>query len=197
MLTLFSLSPAAVHHQRRTMTPLRCSAFGWLLLSPLVVLLPSTSLAAPTCFHVCFSAKKLPSDVTDQTLRETMQACRDSCEKDARARLISEGYGLLLKSCIPEPVSEVELKTVRSASTSVIAFANAFTWDVHNVLPNKIIRRVELATQTMSLEDIVLSASGYLEPGETGTFYIGNIPDGYPAVRVTTRIQAIYACTKP
>ncbi|HEY1736528.1 MAG TPA: hypothetical protein VGG12_07780 [Methylovirgula sp.] len=174
----------------------RCSALVWRLLALSLVLSPAAGKAA-TCFHACFGAKKLSSDVTDQVLRETMQACHDSCEKSDRARLVSEGLEPLLKSCIPAPVSDAELKTIRSANTSVVAFANSFTWDVHNVLPDKIIRRVELATQTMSLEDIVLSASGYVEPGQTSTFYIGNIPDGYPAVRVTTRIQAIYACPKP
>lgn len=149
---------------------------------------------AQSCFHACFSAKKLPSDVTDQTLRETMHLCYESCQKAARADLLSKGYGPLLAACVPQAASEAELKKIRSASPSVVAFANAFTWDVNNVLPDKIIRRVELATQTMSLTDIVVSSNGYVKPGDTGTFYIGNVADGYPAVRVTTRIQAIYTC---
>ncbi len=158
------------------------------------LLLASNIALAETCFHACFKSKSLPSDVTDQAMREDMQSCRDACEKEARARLLSKGFGPLLAACIPEPVSDAEMKKVRSASTSVVAFANAFTWDVNNVLPDKIIRRVELATQTMSLEDIVVTAAGYVEPGGTSTFYVGNIPDGYPAARVTTRIKAIYAC---
>jgi hypothetical protein len=149
---------------------------------------------AQSCFHACFSAKKLPSDVTDQTLRETMQLCYQSCQKAARDDLLSKGFGPLLAKCVPQAVSEAELKKVRSASPSVVAFANAFTWDVNNVLQDKIIRRVELTTQTMSLTDIVVSSNGYVKPGDTGTFYIGNVADGYPAVRVTTRIQAIYTC---
>jgi hypothetical protein len=149
---------------------------------------------AQSCFHACFSAKKLPSDVTDQTLRETMHLCYESCQKAARTDLLNKGYASLLASCVPQAVSEAELKKVRSASPSVVAFANAFTWDVNNVLPDKIIRRVELATQTMSLTDIVVSSNGYVKPGDIGTFYIGNVADGYPAVRVTTRIQAIYTC---
>jgi hypothetical protein len=154
----------------------------------------SNIAAAETCFHACFKAKKLASDVTDQSLRETMQSCRDSCDKAARAKLLDDGFGPLLADCIPEQISATELKQLRSANASVVAFANAFTWDVHNVLPDKIIRRVEMVTQTMSLADIVVTATGYLAPGETGTFYIGNVADGYPAMRVTTRIQAIYAC---
>jgi len=65
---------------------------------------------------------------------------------------------------------------------------------VKNVLTDKIIRRVELGTQTMSLEDVIVSSAGYLGPGQTGTFYIGNVAQGYPAVQLTTRIAAIYAC---
>lgn len=154
----------------------------------------SPQAKAQSCFHACFSARKLPSDVTDQTLRETMHNCYESCQKAARADLISKGFGPELAACVPQPVSEDELKKVRSASSSVVAFANAFTWDVNNVLRDKIIRRVELTTQTMSLTDIVISSNGYVKPGDSGTFYMGYVADGYPAVRVTTRIQAIYTC---
>ncbi len=91
---------------------------------------------------------------------------------------MSKGYGPLLAACVPQAASEAELKKIRSASPSVVAFANAFTWDINNVLPDKIIRRVELATQTMSLTDIIVSSNGYVKPGDTGTFYIGNVADG-------------------
>ncbi len=169
---------------------------AWLHFGLIFVLLAAPNVAAAeTCFHACFKTKKLPSNVTDQALRQNMQLCRNTCEKEARAELLSEGLGPLLAACIPAQISDAELKKLRSANSSVVAFANAFTWDVHNVLPDKIIRRVELATQTMSLEDIVVTTAGYVAPGKTGTFYIGNIPDGYPAVRVSTRIKAIYACT--
>lgn len=154
----------------------------------------SPQAAAQSCFHACFSTKKLPSDVTDQMLRETMRGCYERCEKAARADLEDKGYGSLLTSCVPQALPEAEVKKIRSASPSVVAFANAFTWDVDNVLPDKIIRRVELATQTLSLTDIVVGSSGYVKPGEVGTFYIGYVADGYPAMRVTTRIAAIYAC---
>lgn len=171
---------------------------AWVCLSLVATVLAWPSFAsAETCFHACFKIKGMPSNVTDQKMREDMHACRNVCEKKARARLVSKGFGPLLAACIPEQVSEAEMKKIRSASSSVVAFANAFTWDVDNVLPDKIIRRVELATQTMSLEDIVVTAAGYVAPGKTSTFYIGNIPDGYPAVRVSTRIKAIYACKIP
>ena len=195
MLTLFSLgSPPARQAQATGMIKFHRSAFVWIFLSLPLIALPLSPACAQTCFHACFSGKKLPTDVTDQTMRETMQTCRDACAKAERQRLIDQGLGALLRSCIPEQISEAELRKIRSASSSVVAFANAFTWDVNNVLPNKIIRRVELTTQTMSLADIDLSASGYVEPGQVGTFYMGSIADGYPAARVTTRIKAVYAC---
>ncbi|MGO9132568.1 MAG: hypothetical protein ACLP8A_00760 [Methylovirgula sp.] len=163
-------------------------------MSKIASLASTTPAKAETCFHACFNGKKLASNVTDQTLREIMSRCHASCERDARADLLTQGFGPLLAACIPQPVSDAELKKVRSASASVVAFANAFTWDVNNVLTDKIIRRVELATQTLSLADIVVTSSGYLKPGGSETFYVGNVADGYPAMRVTTRIKAIYAC---
>ena len=176
------------------MNPLHRSSLAWTCLCLALVALPISAVRAETCFHACFNGKKLPTDVTDQQMRETMQNCRDACEKVERQKLIGEGLGPLLKSCIPEQISDAELKKIRSASSSVVAFANAFTWDVNNVLTDKIIRRVELTTQTMSLADIDLSSAGYVEPGQVGTFYMGSIADGYPAARVMTRIKAVYAC---
>ncbi|TAL77518.1 MAG: hypothetical protein EPN75_12685 [Beijerinckiaceae bacterium] len=123
-----------------------------------------------------------------------MQSCNRSCESEARKKLVSEGFGPVLKACIPKRISDEELKKVRSASASILAFYNVLTWDVKNVLPDKILRRVELATQNISLEDVIVTSAGYVGPGQTGTFYIGNVELGYPAVQLSTRIAAIYAC---
>lgn len=160
------------------------------LLSPI---LPGNA-KAETCFHACVENRNLPSTVSDQAMREAMKSCHNSCESQARSHLVSEGFGPLLKACIPKPISAEELKKVRSASPAVMAFSNALTWDVKNTLPDKIIRRVELSTQNMSLEDVVVTSAGYLGPGQTSTFYIGSVAQGYPAVQLTTRIAAIYAC---
>jgi hypothetical protein len=173
---------------------MRMNRWGWLYFGLALVLVVPNVATAETCFHTCLDSRKLPSDVTNQNLRETMQSCHDSCEKSARADLIGEGFGHVLTSCIPAQISQADLRKVRSASPAVMAFANALTWDVTNVLPDKIIRRVELATQTMDLAELVVTGGGYLGPGKTGTFYIGNVTQGYPAVQLTTRIAAIYAC---
>ncbi len=150
--------------------------------------------SADTCFHVCLKAKMTATDINDQRIRELMSNCRDDCQKQELARLKAEGLAGKIAACIPQPVDEDDLKKVRGGSPSVVAFANAFTWDVNNVLPGKIIRRVEIGTQNLSLEDVTLTASGIVEPGHSATFLMNNVGDGYPSLRVTSRIMAIYAC---
>jgi hypothetical protein len=139
--------------------------------------------------------KLLSPDIDDQTIREDMQGCKESCDDEMKARLEKEGVEKKLAACIPEKVDDADMKKVRSASPSVVAFANAFTWDVKNVLPGKFIRKVEVSTQNVSLEDVTLTAAGTVEPGESETFLMNNIADGYPSLRVTTRVKAIYACS--
>ena len=150
--------------------------------------------AAETCFHACLKAKMTDSQIDDQGIRDLMADCRDDCEEQAEARLKAKGLDARIEACAPQPVGDAELKKIRSASPSVVAFANAFTWDVNNVLPGKIIRRVEIGTQSLALQDVTVTASGIVEPGETGTFFMNNVADGYPSLRVTSRIKAIYAC---
>jgi hypothetical protein len=147
-----------------------------------------------TCFHVCLKAKMTASDIDDQGIRDLMTGCRDDCEDEARSRLKAKGLAGKIAACTPEPVDDADVKKVRSGSPSVVAFANAFTWDVNNVLPGKIIRRVEIATQSVSLQDVTITASGIVEPGESATFFMNNVADGYPSLRVTSRVKAIYAC---
>jgi hypothetical protein len=158
------------------------------------MLAAASGRAAETCFHVCLKEKMTASDIDDQGIRDLMAACRDDCDEAAEARLKAKGLDARIAACAPQPVDDQDLKKIRSASPSVVAFANAFTWDVNNVLPGKIIRRVEIGTQSMSLQDVTLTAAGVLEPGETGTFFMNNVADGYPSLRVTSRIKAIYAC---
>jgi len=176
----------------------------WEMLRPILALTTALALSgaglaaaqAETCFHVCLKGKLISPDIDDQTIREDMQTCKESCDDEMTARLEKEGIEKKLAACIPEPVPDAEMKKVRSASPSVVAFANAFTWDVKNVLPpGTFIRKVELSTQNVSLEDVTLTAAGIVEPGEIETFLMNNIADGYPSLRVTTRVKAIYACS--
>jgi hypothetical protein len=150
--------------------------------------------AIETCFHMCLKAKLVSPNIDDQAIRDEMQACKARCDQEQKALLESDGIAEKVAACVPEKLPDAEMKKVRSASPSIVAFANAFTWDVNNVLPDKIIRQVEITTQNLSLEDITMSAGGTVEPGQSGTFLIRYIADGYPSMRVTTRVKAIYAC---
>jgi hypothetical protein len=147
-----------------------------------------------TCFRACLASKLTSSAVADEEIRSFMKGCRDDCEAEARERLASRGLAAEIAACIPEPVADADLKKIRSASPSFLAYANAFTWDLHNILDNKVIVRMEMTTQNLGLQDVVMSAGGTALPGETTTFLISGFFDGYPSVRVTTRIKAIYAC---
>ena len=77
---------------------------------------------------------------------------------------------------------------------TALAFADAFTWDVANVLENRVIRRVDLTTQNLDLQDVDLSGTGAVLPGETQTVLVSAFSGGYPGAGVATRIKAIYAC---
>jgi UDP-N-acetyl-D-mannosaminuronate dehydrogenase len=159
------------------------------------VLAGGTSNAhAQTCFNACFRPKLVGADIDDSRIRSIMRSCRDTCEDDATRRLSLSGRSEKLLNCFPEPISDQEFKRVRSASPSFLAFANTFTWDLHNVLADKVIKRVEAITQNLELEDVVLGGGVTIAPGETETVFIPAFFDGYPQMRVSTRIKAIYAC---
>jgi hypothetical protein len=149
---------------------------------------------SPTCFRQCLTSKLTSSAIEDEEIRSFMKVCRNDCEEKTHDRLASRGLASEMAACVPEPVADADLKKIRSASPSFLAYANAFTWDLHNVLDNKVVVRVEMTTQNLGLQDVVMSAGGTALPGETETFLISGFYDGYPSVRVTTRVKAIYAC---
>jgi hypothetical protein len=149
---------------------------------------------AQTCFSSCFRPQLVGADIEDSRIRAIMRRCHDMCEEDAGRRFSLSGRGEKLLNCLPAPLSPDEFRRVRSASSSFLAFANTFTWDLHNVLPDKVIKRVEAITQNLELEDIVLGGGVTIAPGETQTVFIPGFFDGYPQMRVSTRIKAIYAC---
>ncbi|MBV8851031.1 MAG: hypothetical protein JOZ16_15760 [Methylobacteriaceae bacterium] len=159
-----------------------------------ILALASNSVGAQTCFNACFKPKLVDTNIDDNRIRAIMRSCRDTCEEDAERRLSLSGRSEKLLHCLPEPISTEEFRRVRSASPSFVAFANTFTWDVHNVLTGKVIKRVEAITQNLALEDVVLGGGVTIAPGETETLFIPAFFDGYPQMRVSTRIKAIYAC---
>jgi hypothetical protein len=158
------------------------------------VLLIVCSAHPETCFNACFRPKLVGANIEDARIRSIMRSCRDTCEEDAQRRLSLSGRSEKLLNCFPAPISDPDFKRVRGASSSFLAFANTFTWDIHNVLADKVIKRVEAITQNLELEDVVLGGGVTIAPGETETVFIPGFFDGYPQMRVSTRIKAIYAC---
>jgi hypothetical protein len=179
-------------HDAAGCSQLPSSIFGAAL--ALFVFFAGAHARAETCFNACFRPKLVGSDIDDSRIRSIMRGCRDGCEEDAERRLSLSGRGEKLLNCLPAPISDEEFRRVRSASPSFLAFANTFTWDLHNVLPDKVIKRVEAITQNLALEDVVLGGGATIAPGETETVFIPAFFDGYPQMRVSTRIKAIYAC---
>jgi hypothetical protein len=159
-----------------------------------VVAASSNAARAQTCFNGCFRPQLVGTDIEDSRIRAIMRRCHDMCEEDAGRRFSLSGRSEKLLNCLPAPLSQDEFRRVRGASPSFVAFANTFTWDLHNVLPDKVIKRVEAITQNLELEDVVLGGGVTIAPGETQTVFIPAFFDGYPQMRVSTRIKAIYAC---
>ena len=155
-------------------------------------------LAAPagaqTCFRACLASRIAAPDISDQQIRSQMKTCRSLCEAEATA---APGLAEKLDACEPEAVSDADMKRVRAASPGILAYADAFTWDVHNVLESRAIRRVEIATQNLELQEVVLAGSGTVLPGATQTVLVSAFSGGYPSVAASARVRAIYACPLP
>jgi hypothetical protein len=149
---------------------------------------------AETCFRACLSARVKQSDVTDDMIRSQMATCREACEEQIRAKLDGSGLDRKIAICEPQPISESEFKSLRSASPSFLIYAHAFTWDIHNVLPRKVIRKVEISYPTMDLDETTATGGGTVLPGETATILINGVFDGYPAMHYAMKVKAVYAC---
>lgn len=52
----------------------------------------------------------------------------------------------------------------------------------------------KIATQSAPHQNVTIAALGAVEPGESATFFMNNVADGYPSLRVTSRVKAICAC---
>lgn len=165
------------------------------LFSVMLVIAAAAAVAAPlasaqaeeTCFHVCLKPRMTRTDIDDRAIRAAMAGCRDECDARAAAELHSA-------ACVPTPIEADEFRKIRSASPSVIGFANAFIWDVNNVLGDKTIRRIEIAAYNLSMQEVTMTATGVAGPGRRATFLVGQAFDGYPAARLSSRVTAIYAC---
>ncbi len=98
-----------------------------------LLLLPARALDA--CFTDCLRPRLTSPTIDDSAIRDAMAACRDACAARAMARLAETGAARTLAACEPAALAPDEFRKIRSASPSVVGFANSFTWDVNNVLP--------------------------------------------------------------
>lgn len=161
------------------------------VLAPALLPAPAT---AETCFRQCLASRVTSSEATDDQIRFEMKGCRDRCEAEVKAEAERRGLTKALAACKPEPVSIEEFRAIRGASPSYVVQSNAFTWDLKNPLPDKIVREVEIVTQTMSLADTEMTAPATVLPGEQSTALVAGFFDGYPNARYATRVKAIWAC---
>jgi hypothetical protein len=148
----------------------------------------------PTCFRACLTPRVKQSDISDDMIRYQMTVCRDACEDETRLKLREMGLDARLSACVPQPLSDAEFKTVRAASASFFTYASSFTWDIRNVLPGKVIRKVEISYPTLDLDETTATGGGTVLPGETATMLVNVIFVGYPAMNYALRVKAIYAC---
>jgi hypothetical protein len=159
-----------------------------------MVLGGSEGAHAQTCFRSCL-APRLTQDITDDMIRYQMTQCRDLCESESRVKLAELGLGRKIEDCEPQPLSNAEFKSLRAASASFLTYANSFTWDVHNVFPGKVIRKVEIVYPTLDLDETTATGGGVVLPGEVATILINGVFEGYPAMRYALRIKTVYACS--
>ncbi len=181
----------------RTANSSRCElrfAHSISLISAVAIAIGGFGIAnAQTCFRACVS-RQLTQDLTDEMIRYRMTQCRDLCEDESRAKL-DQGLYRKIAACELEPISDAEFKSVRAASASFLTYANSFTWDVHNILKGKVIRKVEIVYPTLDLDEITATGGGIVLPGEVSTILINGVFEGYPAMRYGLRVKAIYACS--
>ncbi|GBD47485.1 hypothetical protein [Methylopila sp. Yamaguchi] len=153
-------------------------------------------VAAPArsaCFDACFGSK-VAADSDDIAVKDAATACRQSCDAEAQTALDRQGFGAQLKSCRAHPISLEEFRKVRGASPSYRVQSNIFLWDVKNPFPDKVLTKIEVSTQTMELNDLAFVGTGLVPPSSTATFVIPAFYEGYPAVRFSAKVSAIWAC---
>jgi hypothetical protein len=149
---------------------------------------------AETCFHACLAPRMKQSDITDDMIRYQMTVCRDQCEEASHAKLVELGLDKKIAACEPQPVSDAEFKALRSASASFFTYANSFTWDINNILPRKVIRKVEISYPMLDLGDTIATGGVTILPGDIATILINGVFEGYPAMRYALKIRAVYTC---
>jgi hypothetical protein len=174
-------------------TPGNASMRHVLVAALLFVSIHQSAAAAAGCFRACLSGRVTSSD-DDVVMRDAMRACRDQCTKEESTALMAEGIYHRYATCRPKPVSEEEFRRVRSANPAFTVQINVLVWELNNPLPDKVIRSVEIATQTMSLSDAAFTTRTVIPPGRTGTIVVMDFFDGYPGARFANKLTRVEAC---
>jgi hypothetical protein len=162
----------------------------------LAALIAATAAGGPAearCFDDCF-ASKMQTNSDDIAAKDFALQCRATCDAEAEAELQSKGLAAQVKACKAERLSLGQFRAVRAASPSYRVQSNIFLWDVVNPYPDKVITRIEVSTQTMELNELAFTGTGLVPPSSAGTFVIPSFYEGYPAVRFSAKVSAIWAC---
>ncbi|MBS7540723.1 hypothetical protein [Ancylobacter lacus] len=178
---------AARRHRFGRPSPLVAAA----LLLP--ALLPARALAAQSCMRACISGRMNSGD-DDLALRNTLRACRDTCLAEEKAALERDGLPERYAGCKATPVSPAEFRALRSANAGFTVHTNVLLWEFTNTLPDKVIRSVEVSTQTMSLSDAAFTTRTLIPPGRTATIVVMDFFDGYPNARFAAKLSRVEAC---
>lgn len=158
-----------------------------------VILLASNAGAHAVCFDECFGSKmKMDSD--DIAAKDFARECRTVCDARSQAKLEELGLADKVKACKAERLPLEQFREVRGASPSYRVQSNIFLWDLKNPFLDKVLTRIDVGTQTMELNDLAFTGTTLVPPSSVATVVIPGFYEGYPAVRFTARVQAIWAC---
>lgn len=156
-------------------------------------LLAGAGGASAGCFRSCVS-ERINSADSDLAMRNAMRECRDGCAAEETASLKAEGLYDAYATCKPKPLSDEEFKRLRGENHSFSVQSNVLSWEFSNRLPDKVIRMVEIGTQTMNLSDAYFTTRTIVPPGHATTIVVMDFFDGYPTVRYASKITRIEAC---
>lgn len=167
-----------------------------MMLRGLIVLPFLVTLAAPAqagCFRQCLSHRITSADDRD-AMRLAMSECRDICLAQESDALKAAGLQQHYSACRARPLDAADFRKLRGGNAGFTVQDGVLVWEFTNVLPDKVIRTVEIGTQTMNLADAVFSIRTLIPPGRTATIVVMDFYDGYPAARFTSKLSGVAAC---
>ncbi|MFK8250936.1 hypothetical protein [Ancylobacter terrae] len=162
-----------------------------LFVLPLLAVLATPAQAG--CFRECLSHRITSADDRD-AMRHAMGECRDICVAEEGDALKAAGLQQQYATCRARPLDAADFRKLRGGNAGFTVQDGVLVWEFTNVLPDKVIRAVEIGTQTMHLADAVFSIRTLIPPGRTATIVVMDFYDGYPAARFTSKLSGVAAC---